>query len=78
MVRTRRVVLTRLPSSLKRKEIMVLVPSLFVVMVCGGSEEESSNSSSSAQSERLLTVLVWKTPCENMGRKSEMKLTLLL
>lgn len=32
---------------------MVLVPSLFVVMVCGGRLAGSSNSSSSAQSGRL-------------------------
>jgi len=52
--RMRRVVFTFLPSSLKRHETMVLVPSLLVVVVVAGSSlATSSRSSSSAQSGRL-------------------------
>jgi hypothetical protein len=53
VVRIRRVTLTFLPSSLKRYDTIVLVPSLLVVICCAGSAEGSSNSSSSAQSARL-------------------------
>lgn len=49
----RRVVLTFLPSSLKRYDITVLVPSLLVATCWGGRVLASSNSSSSAQSGRL-------------------------
>ena len=59
-----RVVLTFLPSSLKRKETMVLVPSLLVVICCCGSTVGSSNSSSSAQSRRLEGV---KSTVEQLG-----------
>lgn len=55
--RIRRVVLTFFPSSLKRHVTIVLVPSLFVVVVCAGrASTVSSSSSSSAQSWRLINV----------------------
>ena len=53
VVRIRLVVFTFLPSSLKRYDITVLVPSLFVVICWGGRVVVSSKSSSSAQSARL-------------------------
>ncbi len=50
-------VFTFLPSSLKRYDITVLVPSLLVVTCCGGRAVGSSKSSSSAQSARLVMLV---------------------